>query len=156
MRKPSASTYPSVKRAPGTAVAVGSCVCTTGCLLPLLAPNCSVRVVLRAPTIACPARLVQPPGSGGGQPRRGMSLAGGRQAFDVLAGASSLSLIGWTETAGILQAYNRGTDRRRSPENGCRSEHMHMDQRGKNGCLCYRRCAGLFYRLACLARPAAF
>src|SRR4029453_14194171 len=36
MRKPSASTYPSVKRAPGTAVTVGSCICTTGCLLPLL------------------------------------------------------------------------------------------------------------------------
>src|SRR5262244_1749642 len=62
MRKPSASTYPSVKRAPGTAVAVGSCVCTTGCLLPRLAPNRSVHVVLRGPTIACSARLVQPQG----------------------------------------------------------------------------------------------
>src|SRR5215467_6233433 len=62
MRKPSASTYPSVKMAPGTVVAVGSCVCTTACLLPLLAPTCSVHVVLHALTIACPARLVQPQG----------------------------------------------------------------------------------------------
>src|SRR5215510_14280303 len=38
MRKPSASTYPSVKRAPGTAVAMDSCVCTIGYLLPLLTP----------------------------------------------------------------------------------------------------------------------
>src|SRR6516165_8418255 len=89
MRKPSASMYPSVKSALGTAVAVGSCVCTTGCLLPLLAPNCSVHVVLRAPTIACPARLVQPQGQGCG-PARGLALAGGSQAFDVMAEASDV------------------------------------------------------------------
>src|SRR5438309_11879619 len=41
------------------AVAMGSCVCTTAYLLPLLASTRSVHVVLRGPTIACPARLVQ-------------------------------------------------------------------------------------------------
>src|SRR5437870_10358009 len=72
--------------------------------------------------------MSSPQGSGVGQPRQGMSLAGGgSQACDVLAGASNMPLAGWAETAGILQAYNRRQDRMRSLENGCRSEHTHMD-----------------------------